>query len=116
MSRGLRPVLAGQPRRRAASTWPGRRKADGLFASGLEIGQPVGLACRPIQEMPAFARRVLSSDAFQGIPKLGVPAGLFVDREIAFQHAALGAKDLDARFDPGPPGFHEFFGLSLIHI
>src|SRR5262249_5118449 len=41
----------------------------------------------------------------EGVPERAVGAGKGVDREVALEHATLGAERLDAALDVGPPFF-----------
>src|SRR6516225_91853 len=56
-----------------------------------------------------FRCRRTGSDALEGVPQLGVAAGLLVRRKVALEHAAIGAKSLDARLDILAPGGGELF-------
>src|SRR5690606_21807614 len=45
----------------------------------------------------------VGGDALEGVPERGVAAAAEVDREVAFEHAALRAEGVDALVDVGPP-------------
>ena len=54
-------------------------------------------ACRGIvKQRRPLAGRVVSRDAFEPVPKIDVTIRKLLHREIALQHAALGAESIDA--------------------
>src|ERR1051325_11428171 len=55
------------------------------------------------EEIGLFRSRGAAREPLEGVEQDGVAAGALVDREIAFEHAAVGAEALDASFDIGPP-------------
>src|SRR5215472_4680247 len=71
-------------------------------------------------ESAFFDRRRARCYAFESIPQLGVAAGLLVDREVAFEHAAIDAKGFDAGLDILAPRRGKVFGgwrhLGLVEI
>src|SRR6266568_3928092 len=80
---------------------------DGCFDSS-EKGSPhIREAVNPrggaAEERELFFARSARGDALEGVPQRGIADCHLVDREVAFEHAALGAEQLDAGLDIGPP-------------
>src|SRR5438552_15281505 len=59
------------------------------------------------EEIGFFRCRGAACEPLERIEQDGIAAGALVDREIALEHAAVGAETLDAAFDIGPPGIRE---------
>src|SRR5579871_1426703 len=55
-------------------------------------------------ERALLVGRGVLRQVLEGVPQLGVAAALLVGREVALEHAAVGAERLDAGLDVGAPG------------
>src|SRR5712691_7426343 len=76
----------------------------------LRRGDSVDAGGSAAVERPLLGGRGAGRDALEGVPQLGVAAGLLVRREVALEHAALGAERLDARLEIHPPCGGEVLG------
>src|SRR4051794_7114028 len=52
-------------------------------------------------------RRAARRDALQRIEQSGITDPHFLDREVTFDDATVGAEQFDARLDIGPPGIRQ---------
>src|SRR5262245_34345317 len=64
----------------------------------------------PAVKRRLFGHRRARRDALERIPQFGVAARLLVRREIALEHAPVGAEGFDAGLDILTPGRSEVFG------
>src|SRR5471032_1074008 len=104
------PSARSEARRtRRMTLAPRNMKAKVYVRKWLE-GQLVDAACRARKQGRLFGRRRLGGQPLEGIPQHAEARGDLVDREIALEHAALGAEQLDAGLDPGLVGLGERLG------
>src|SRR5512139_3246570 len=66
--------------------------------------QPIDSRRRAVEQAGLLACTRALGQSLAGVPEDAVAVGTLVDREIAFEHGAIGADGRDAGFDVGPPG------------
>ncbi len=81
----------------------GQDARAGLGWVRLRYTHPIDPGRGPAIERRLLARRRSGGHVLEGVPQLGVAAGLLVGREIALEHAAVDAECLDAGLDIGAP-------------
>src|ERR1700734_2416349 len=64
----------------------------------------IGCRRRAVEQCLFLVLRAAPSDPLERVPKDRIAAGALVDREVAFEHAAPGAEELDRCLDVGPKG------------
>src|ERR1700730_13927995 len=97
----------GSNRRRQfyRASWPlvGRGRCGSppqpFSPAGSGYREAVDPRCGAAVERRLFGRRDAGGDALEGVPQLGVAAGLLVRREVALEHAAVDAAGFDAGLD-----------------
>ena len=102
----------------------GDRSSPAAYRGGDNLRSGFGQAIHPRRgaavERLLVGRRRAGGDPLEGVPQLGVAAGLLVRREVALEHAAVGAERLDARLDVLAPRRGEFLGrrrrVALVEV
>lgn len=74
------------------------------------MGKSVHTLGSPTEERRALILGRIACQAFESVPREAVSVRPLVDREVAFEHAAVSAERFDAGFDVGLPRHCELFG------
>ena len=67
-----------------------------IWESPFRSGQPVDPGGGVVEQGCLFTRREVMGEAFESVPQHGVGTRYLVHREVAFKHAPVWAKLLDA--------------------
>jgi len=76
--------------------------------------EPVHPRRRPAEQQGLLVRRHARRNALEGIPQHLVAAGSLVHGEVAFEHAAFWAEEVDAGADVRSPGHGQFQGVGWL--
>src|SRR5438132_11171909 len=69
-----------------------------------DLGETVGALCRAAEQLSLLIGRVAGGQAFEGVPQDGIARTDTVRREVALEHAAIGAERRDADLEIGLVG------------
>src|SRR5439155_5445983 len=69
-----------------------------------DLGETVDALCRAAEQLGLLVGRGAGCQAFEGVPQDGVARTDAVRREVALEHAAVGAEGCDAGLDIGLVG------------
>src|SRR5262252_670350 len=72
-----------------------------------DLGETVDALCRATEQLSLLVGRVAGSQTFEGVPQDGVARTDAVRREVALEHAAVGAERRDAGLEIGLVGLRQ---------